>query len=87
MSKKTLGTGGRAKNGQLRRKSKFVPCADCGLGTTFVLCVACAEKVEAHKSHPARRHTMLAKDDKPGEPSAVEVSEWVQSALWQGWGK
>lgn len=87
MPNRTLGTGGRAKNGQFRRKSKFVPCAHCGLGTMFVLCVACAEKVEALKSHPGRKVAPAPGGKDAVERTALEVSEYIQFSLLDGWGK
>lgn len=77
---KTLGSSPRAKNGQYRRRSKFHPCVQCGMGTTFMLCVKCAERNVAHKRHTDTRVVDLA-GNQVGESRAEEV---FQQRLFDG---
>lgn len=79
MTKKTLGTGRRATNGQYRRKSKFNPCGMCGVGTTFMLCVGCAEKVELHKPKRVKVEQGTEQGDIPGDNRATD---WLQGRLF-----
>ena len=80
---KTLGGSSGGNNGQFRRRSKFHPCLQCGLGTTWLLCGGCAEKNQAYRKHTNTREVDLANNEVQ-EGRAIEV---FQQRLFEEWGK
>lgn len=80
MSKRTLGEGNRAKNGQHRRRSRFHPCASCGLGTTFIYCVSCKGRVLAQR---AKAEGVKVVANVPENMTEEQATEWLQMSFFK----
>lgn len=68
---KTLGKGGRAKNGQFRRKSRFNACAQCGVGTLSNLCESCHGKIVSLLGEQAAGELKRTKNTKVNHGSPI----------------